>query len=179
MPTRCPIRGATHFRSHRRSQARGATSWLLMSSSLPLVSSAGRSPPGRQLCRLPCFLFGLGHPGGRFYLSAMVISPVRSPVSPARRDRRLIHAPGGGELLSFISASYSPVMAPRGPQPPGPTAVRTVPRAVRLILLAQQPAPLQPRGTVFNAPTGAPAARSPTGPSTTQGRAHSEASSRS
>ncbi|KAJ1168407.1 hypothetical protein NDU88_000333 [Pleurodeles waltl] len=64
-------------------------------------------PPGRQLRRLPSFLFGLGHPGGQFYLSAKIIFPVRFPASPARRDRRLIHASGGGELLSFISASNS------------------------------------------------------------------------
>ncbi|KAJ1188260.1 hypothetical protein NDU88_005023 [Pleurodeles waltl] len=75
-------------------------------------------PRGRQLRRIPCFLFGLGHPGGRFCLSAKITSPVQSPVSPARWDRRLVPAPGGGELMSFIPASYSPVMAPSRQGPP-------------------------------------------------------------
>ncbi|KAJ1108913.1 hypothetical protein NDU88_006283 [Pleurodeles waltl] len=71
-------------------------------------------------------------------------------------------------------------MAPRGPQS-GPTIVRAGLRVARLLPRVRQPAPLQLRGraasTVFNATTGAPAARPQAGPGTTQGRARSKAGS--
>ncbi|KAJ1168743.1 hypothetical protein NDU88_000657 [Pleurodeles waltl] len=138
------------------------------------------APPRSPAPSVTLLPFGLDHPGGRLLLSTKVAPPVQSPASSARCGRGLAHAPGGIAPMSLIPASYSLAVAPGDPQSAGPTVVRTDLRAARFLLWARQPAPLRRRAasTVFNAPTGAPAARPQAVPSTTQGSARSAANSR-
>ncbi|KAJ1181428.1 hypothetical protein NDU88_006635 [Pleurodeles waltl] len=108
-----PVRGATQFTGSGGDQ-------LAANEKQSVTFFLRRAlPPGRQFRRPPCFLFGLGTPGARLYLSARIISSVWSPVFPVRRDQAL-GDPSGDPLWAPV-IRFGPVsdfwgLAPLGPR---------------------------------------------------------------
>ncbi|KAJ1096551.1 hypothetical protein NDU88_001687 [Pleurodeles waltl] len=145
------------------------------------VASAGRSYPAAS---------SVGHLASSLAWAIQEVGSISAPRSrpqPSSQFLSLCATAGlftpqaGPHPCLLFQPPMAQAMAPRGPQPAGPIVVRAGLRVARLLPWARQPAPLPLRGraasTVFNAPTGASAARPQAGPSTTQGRAGSKADS--